>query len=664
MKSSRVIVSESQIRITIRKILENIFLSNEKNYSKIRLLESSSKYSESYLSLVKTAFDTFKLSSESLGIKYDAFWMTAAAMQYVDKKNESFAYCLFSSITAGGISQYQRTYTKWYIKPPDKTLRTIRRQIELRRKLIEDIRPEVLNTFIDISDGFLTGTGNVMQFSSEELEKLYAILEYIGSKGVLDYVKGSIGATLRAFVPASVFVYPAARELLADKNSLGMFLGKTVLLMPPKSYDELTDEEKSAFDGVKVKSKDSATGKEVQASLAEDDLFKQWSKVPEAEIIAINIEGTQPVGFAYVFETVTESLDEIKTQNLQVATWNEAFSPTISFSSPPISLRPARFEDIFDVNSAGEASLKTSWRFDAGIKSGLSEFKKVIEQYLSDSSQEDDNSAFASHRLVIVDLRCVLPPNKVYSLEGKKSASMFECPAESTIETIDLAFAEFNPLKDADINEEIGIACRIAVADSLAVNLTITALQIIQTIAADIVSVLGPEAAIPARLTNSFLIIFENYTTQIAPLLYAVAYFAKRGKIKIASIIMTRVVVLYMMTAIQAAFPEGALLGKAATFRTIFAPKAIVDKIKVNEIAANIASLIIDVTMSYAQTKLLNPADKTNILNFVKSQFSGVSDDYDSLESFEQRLGGQISDDILGINKLYAAIEKLRITRK
>jgi hypothetical protein len=449
------------------------------------------------------------------------------------------------------------------------------------------------------------------------------------------------------------FAYDDAIEALT-RGDYTKFLGKAVLVRPPKTYEEMSQEEKEAFEGV------------LGGNEADIKLFKHWSKPPEAEIIGVKIEkGAAPIGLAYIYPTVLDGLETLREKNLQSFNWNKKNFSLIDVVSPVINLSAARFSDIFDTDdskaeSEGEAAIliKPGWTLTSRLNS---EEKTSLRRELMSAGRLEDSTRLSTTGMAIIDLRTTLPPNKVYTEAGRKAAAKFECVADSTLEKIELAFADMNP--------DINMACKLAMADSLKIGLSVAGVQIIQSYLPEILGLIGaaiggfPGGAaghISGRVINAALVTFENGITQIIPLGYGAVYFKKKGDNEAAAWCVARLIVSIIQTIFQALTPELTAMLPAGKIKDILL-KGIT-----REIFINIGTLFVDFIASLEQADALNPGQKAEILSSL-SKIVPVWDREMTPEEFqklENSIDLNIQKDLQQVNNLFDAFKNLRYSEQ
>jgi hypothetical protein len=244
-----------------------------------------------------------------------------------------------------------------------------------------------------------------------------------------------------------------------------------------------------------------------------------------------------------------------------------------------------------------------------------------------------------------------------------------------------------------DISEDVNVACKLAVADSLVINGSVALLQIAQMAIPKIIGGMlgtqfaaggaavtpefGGAGAIPAfamgyaqgeavgRIINAFLVVIENTLSQIYPLLYGSAYFARKKMFDVSGMLLARATVQIGFTILQVCNAEFGMAAKR------FGYPGFIEKISKmpgwTEILVIIAGIIIDVWLSIEQSDMLLPGTKQALIGQVKSILSPYKDEeftQATLEKIKSSIETQRVQDLLGIEKLFLAFEQLRITKK
>jgi len=280
-----------------------------------------------------------------------------------------------------------------------------------------------------------------------------------------------------------------------------------------------------------------------------------------------------------------------------------------------------------------------------------------LKATMSESDYLEDATRLSTTGLAIIDLRTTLPPNKVYTESGRKSAAKFECVADTTLEKIELAFADMNP--------DINMACKLAMADSLKIGLSLAGAQIAQSFLPVILGAVGasvggpPGAAIGSlagRFLNAVLTVFENGITQLIPLGYGVIYFAKKGEAETAAWCLARLIVSIIQTIFQVLTPEIAAILPAGSAKDLLL-KGIS-----RELFVNIGSLFVDFISSIEQAEAMNPGQKAEILSAL-SKIIPFWDKEMTLEEFEKletSVKMNAVKDLQQVNSLFDAFNALR----
>ena len=625
-----VLISEQRLRQAINKLLR----------------EAEEKTS------VRGVFENLMLLAEKHFLEYDPYWLAAASLALIEGREENFIDYIIYSIRSGGISYVAKNYNgqSWNVKVTRDQRAEIENQVRKRVALIKEIRPKLSIAFGEESEKFMLGRSSLTVLGETEKKKIEDLLQ---DPSMINTIVTSAGKTIRA--SGVDLAYDDAVDALTRGN-FSKFLGKAVLVRPPKLYEEMSQEEKQLYSEM-------LSDNEEQIKL-----FKQWSKPPEAEILCVkNISDGPPIGLVYVYPNVTDTLETLREKNKEVFNWNKKNLSEIDLASPLADLRAARLSDIFlGVDEA--MKIKPEWRFSSRLDS---EKIDQIKSVLSAADNLDDGARFSATYFALVDLRSTLPPNKVYTLAGQKSAAKFLCVADSEMEKIKLAFADMNP--------DINMACKLAVADSLKIGLSVAGAQVIQASLPWVLSALGAAIGtasggpagtaagfemgqISGRVLNAALVIFENGITQMVPLAWGTAYFSRQEppNYDAAGMCLIRLTINVVQTIVQALTPELASILPTGKISNL-ALSAIS-----RETFINIAGLILDFYFSLEQADAINPGQKSEILSALSKLLPVWEKDLtpEEIKKMENQISVKIGLDIQKIDGLFSTFKNLRFTEQ
>lgn len=630
-------------------------------------------------------FQTLTFKFEKFGItSYSPYWLAASSIAWANNDFNKFVICLFNSINTGGISKItqEKNGASFSISLSAEQVVELREQVSRRIRLLNDInKPDLVTLLGKVLNDFLTVSAPPVVLSQEEIDAINSHLKN-NVENLSEKLKQIFSKTLD---PGQVLTNKLADAILKSKSDLSDFVGKTVLIVKPEKYEDLSQEEKAKLAATERPITDPFTG-EVEAVdyPLQGDVFSSIQDTPQAEVIAVMLQNTaQPIAIVNVFKTLMKSLPEIISNNKSLYD-NKHEAVWLGSYVPP---QPLRAVDIFlpKQDEKTEVSFNQAFKFNQNLLSNP-DFKADLYKILSASQDLSDEDLFLTTRLLKIDLRAVGYPSMIFTREGQQAAASFMCPVDSVGEAIKLSWQEEN--------EDLGAVCGVYIADSLKFNLGLAVVQLFQTIILEILGgIIGGAIAlaisdgllIPSgisagvltgKIVNALLVVVENLVTQILPLVNGSMYFLAKDKKDAAAALLGRAVLQVLFTILQVGTQEfGALVkgtagaltpaGRAAaiqTFENVFTKGA--GSSGVSQLAALIAGVLIDAFLSLKLADSINPGSKEIIIETIKGYFTGVELNEESLKAMQARLAGMVQNDVLKINNLYDTYYQMTLEKQ
>jgi len=619
-------------------------------------------------------YQSLAIKFESFGITtYSSYWLSSAAIAWANHDDEKFIISLFNSIATAGISSITREKNgkTFAISISADQALDLDKNVKNRLRILKDIgREDLVPKLNEQYRNFLEAKAAGLTLDAEEMSSIEDHIKSLGEEGdIISNIQKIISNTTD---PGKVLSNTMARAILQSPSKLSNMLGSLICIVEPEAYKDLSDKEKEALRSAEAKKIDPFTGNVLSSTQPlQGQILESVSAPPQAEVIAVQTKNTaQPIAIVNVFKTLVKSLPEIQQENKDLFKNEYSIAWIGQYVQPTV----VNLSDVF----SNVANRELNGDFNPTL-SRNDKFKESLFDLLTATSDMSPEKQFEVTRLLKIDLRAIEYPSKIFTREGQESASQFMCPVDSVGEAIRLGWGQ-------DENDDLSAVCKVYIADSLSFNLGLALVQMFQSVLLESIGGLiggalttagaGTGAAVGVvvgKIVNAYVTIAENLATQILPLVNGSVYFWSKGNMEAAAALLGRAVVQVMFTILQVGAQEFGSIVKATPSLLTPAGRALsaqeltavfkksAGSSGTAQLAGLIGGVLIDSFLTLELSDAVNPGSKDLLINQVKSLFTDVKLDEDSLKAMRERMKGAAQADVLKINDLYKTYEQMTI---